>query len=90
MSSNGETPVVLQGVTHGAVDFLIKPVRIEELRNLWQHVIRRRKELVGTLAPPDLFCVCMWVASLSYGKELVPSCCSRAHLNASCSLAVIL
>ncbi|GAX77779.1 hypothetical protein CEUSTIGMA_g5222.t1 [Chlamydomonas eustigma] len=46
MSSNGETSTVLRGVTHGAVDFLIKPVRLEELRNLWQHVIRRRKDLV--------------------------------------------
>ena len=34
--------MVLRGVTHGAVDFLIKPVRIEELRNVWQHVVRRR------------------------------------------------
>lgn len=42
MSSNGETSVVLRGVTHGAVDFLIKPVRVEELRNVWQHVIRRQ------------------------------------------------
>ncbi|KAL6764760.1 hypothetical protein V8C86DRAFT_3128662 [Haematococcus lacustris] len=45
MSSNGETSTVLRGVTHGAVDFLIKPVRIEELRNLWQHVVRRRRDL---------------------------------------------
>ncbi|KAK9865277.1 hypothetical protein WJX84_009894 [Apatococcus fuscideae] len=43
MSSNGETGVVLRGVTHGAVDFLIKPVRVEELRNVWQHVVRKRK-----------------------------------------------
>ena len=42
MSSDGDTNVVLRGVTHGAVDFLIKPVRIEELRNVWQHVVRRR------------------------------------------------
>lgn len=42
MSSDSDTNVVLRGVTHGAVDFLIKPVRIEELRNVWQHVIRRR------------------------------------------------
>ena len=47
MSSNGETNVVLRGVTHGAVDFLIKPVRIEELRNAWQHVVRRRRESVS-------------------------------------------
>ncbi|KAF5843520.1 CheY-like superfamily [Dunaliella salina] len=44
ISGNGDTETVLRGVTHGAVDFLIKPVRIEELRNVWQHVMRRRLE----------------------------------------------
>lgn len=43
MSSNGEHTTVMRGVTHGACDFLIKPVRIEELRNIWQHVIRRSR-----------------------------------------------
>ncbi|CAI5940849.1 unnamed protein product [Closterium sp. NIES-64] len=38
MSANGETSVVMKGITHGAVDYLLKPVRIEELRNIWQHV----------------------------------------------------
>lgn len=42
MSANGETEVVMKGITHGACDYLLKPVRIEELRNIWQHVIRRR------------------------------------------------
>ena len=42
MSSADETSVVLRGITHGAVDYLLKPVRLEELRNLWQHVVRRR------------------------------------------------
>nr|CAD1831929.1 unnamed protein product [Ananas comosus var. bracteatus] len=32
-----------EGITHGACDYLLKPVRIEELRNIWQHVVRRRK-----------------------------------------------
>ena len=50
MSSNGETSVVLRGVTHGAVDFLIKPVRIEELRNVWQHVVRRKRSAEVALA----------------------------------------
>eukprot|EP00803_Ostreobium_quekettii_P008117 evm.model.scf_3052.1 EVM.evm.TU.scf_3052.1 scf_3052:844-2765(-) len=45
MSSSGDTDVVLKGVTHGAVDFLIKPVRVEELRNVWQHMVRRRKDM---------------------------------------------
>lgn len=58
MSSNGNTDVVLRGVTHGAVDFLIKPVRLEELRNAWQHVVRRKREQVRRPRPactcPDL------------------------------------
>eukprot|EP00268_Persea_americana_P027165 TRINITY_DN26635_c0_g1_i3.p1 TRINITY_DN26635_c0_g1~~TRINITY_DN26635_c0_g1_i3.p1 ORF type:complete len:632 (-),score=131.06 TRINITY_DN26635_c0_g1_i3:364-2259(-) len=33
----------MKGITHGACDYLLKPVRIEELKNIWQHVIRRRK-----------------------------------------------
>ena len=37
---------MLQGVTHGAVDFLIKPVRQEELRNVWQHVVRRKLQVL--------------------------------------------
>lgn len=47
MSTSATTDVVFQGVTHGAVDFLIKPVRLEELRNIWQHVVRRKKDLVS-------------------------------------------
>lgn len=43
LSANGETKAVMKGITHGACDYLLKPVRIEELRNIWQHVVRRRK-----------------------------------------------
>lgn len=50
MSSNGDTSVVFRGVTHGAVDFLIKPVRVEELRNLWQHVVRKTLGAHGSQA----------------------------------------
>jgi two-component response regulator (ARR-B family) len=32
----------MKGITHGACDYLLKPVRIEELRNVWQHVVRRK------------------------------------------------
>lgn len=51
MSANGDTSVVLRGITAGAVDYLLKPVRIEELRNLWQHVVRRRQEGSGGSPP---------------------------------------
>ncbi|KAG6485298.1 two-component response regulator ORR24-like isoform X1 [Zingiber officinale] len=43
LSANGNTQTVMQGISHGACDYLLKPVRIEELRNIWQHVIRRRR-----------------------------------------------
>uniref|UniRef100_A0A0C9RV56 TSA: Wollemia nobilis Ref_Wollemi_Transcript_11459_2238 transcribed RNA sequence n=1 Tax=Wollemia nobilis TaxID=56998 RepID=A0A0C9RV56_9CONI len=44
MSANGETRLVMRGITNGACDYLIKPVRIEELRNIWQHVVRRHQQ----------------------------------------------
>ncbi|KAJ0965890.1 hypothetical protein J5N97_027028 [Dioscorea zingiberensis] len=43
LSANGETSAVMKGITHGACDYLLKPVRLEELKNIWQHVVRRRK-----------------------------------------------
>ncbi|XVE53553.1 hypothetical protein DITRI_Ditri03aG0012200 [Diplodiscus trichospermus] len=43
LSANGDTKLVMKGITHGACDYLLKPVRIEELQNIWQHVVRRKK-----------------------------------------------
>ncbi|KAE8056297.1 hypothetical protein FH972_013081 [Carpinus fangiana] len=43
LSGNGDTKLVMKGITHGACDYLLKPVRIEELKNIWQHVIRKKK-----------------------------------------------
>ncbi|CAI9119029.1 OLC1v1020680C2 [Oldenlandia corymbosa var. corymbosa] len=43
MSADDSQHVVMKGVTHGACDYLIKPVRIEALKNIWQHVVRKRK-----------------------------------------------
>lgn len=42
LSAHGDTKLVMKGVTHGACDYLLKPVRIEELKNIWQHVVRRK------------------------------------------------
>jgi len=42
LSANGETQTVMKGITHGACDYLLKPVRIEQLRTIWQHVVRRK------------------------------------------------
>ena len=37
----------MRGIVHGACDYLVKPVRMEELRNIWQHVVRRRASQAG-------------------------------------------
>lgn len=42
MSADGRTSAVMQGIRHGACDYLIKPIREEELKNLWQHVLRKQ------------------------------------------------
>ncbi|KAG9147276.1 hypothetical protein Leryth_018014 [Lithospermum erythrorhizon] len=42
MSVDGETSRVMKGVQHGACDYLLKPIRMKELKNIWQHVLRKR------------------------------------------------
>jgi len=42
MSADGRTSAVMRGIRHGACDYLIKPIREEELKNIWQHVVRKR------------------------------------------------
>lgn len=42
MSSNDSVSTVYRCMLRGAADFLVKPVRKNELKNLWQHVWRRR------------------------------------------------
>ncbi|XP_042481204.1 two-component response regulator-like APRR9 [Macadamia integrifolia] len=44
MSSNDSISMVFKCMTRGAADFLIKPLRKNELRNLWQHVWRRQRQ----------------------------------------------
>ncbi|XP_059285768.1 two-component response regulator ARR1-like [Lycium ferocissimum] len=44
MSGDDSRNVILKGVIHGALDYLIKPVRIEALKNIWQHVVRQNKD----------------------------------------------
>ncbi|XP_004498241.1 two-component response regulator ORR21 [Cicer arietinum] len=41
MSVDDRTSTVMKGIRHGACDYFIKPVREEELRNIWQHVARK-------------------------------------------------
>ncbi|XVF22277.1 hypothetical protein REPUB_Repub12eG0159500 [Reevesia pubescens] len=53
MSSQDSISMVLKCMLKGAADFLIKPVRRNELRNLWQHVWRRHM-LAGGGSPNNL------------------------------------
>ncbi|GMI71370.1 pseudo-response regulator 7 [Hibiscus trionum] len=41
MSSQDSMNLVFKCLSKGAVDFLVKPIRKNELKNLWQHVWRR-------------------------------------------------
>ena len=41
MSSHDSMGLVFKCLSKGAVDFLVKPIRKNELKILWQHVWRR-------------------------------------------------
>lgn len=43
LSANDETETVMKGINHGACDYLVKPVRLEQLRCVWTHVVRNNK-----------------------------------------------
>ncbi|KAH7839495.1 hypothetical protein Vadar_005006 [Vaccinium darrowii] len=53
MSSNDSVSTVYKCMLRGAADFLVKPVRKNELRNLWQHVWRRQASASGGNGPQD-------------------------------------
>ncbi|KAL5700993.1 hypothetical protein ACHQM5_026379 [Ranunculus cassubicifolius] len=55
MSVDDKKEVVMKGVTHGACDYLIKPVRIEAIRNIWQHVVRKRRNELKELEQSGSF-----------------------------------
>ncbi|KAM3215230.1 hypothetical protein ACQJBY_067299 [Aegilops geniculata] len=42
LSGDCDKKAVMKGITHGACDYLVKPVCTNELKNIWQHVERRR------------------------------------------------
>ncbi|PKA60225.1 Two-component response regulator ARR11 [Apostasia shenzhenica] len=54
MSVDGETSRVMKGVQHGACDYLLKPIRMKELKNIWQHVYRKRIHEVKDLEGHDI------------------------------------
>ncbi|XP_058105034.1 two-component response regulator-like PRR95 isoform X2 [Magnolia sinica] len=53
MSSQDSISLVFKCMLRGAADFLVKPIRKNELRNLWQHVWRRQASSAVRHAPQD-------------------------------------
>ncbi|KAK9063123.1 hypothetical protein SSX86_016993 [Deinandra increscens subsp. villosa] len=47
MSAHDSVSTVYKCMLRGASDFLVKPVRKNELKNLWQHVWRRQSSTMG-------------------------------------------
>jgi two-component response regulator (ARR-B family) len=44
---NGEKATVYKGIKHGACDYIVKPVDINDIRNIWQHVVRKNHVAVN-------------------------------------------
>ncbi|XP_075523559.1 two-component response regulator-like APRR1 [Primulina tabacum] len=70
MSTQDEVPIVVKCLKFGAADYLIKPLRINELLNLWTHLWRRRRML--GLAEKNI---------LNYDTDLVVSDPSDGNTN---------
>ena len=41
VSANDDVSNIMRSIKHGARDYLLKPVRLQEMMNIWQHVIRK-------------------------------------------------
>ncbi|KFK27896.1 timing of cab expression 1 [Arabis alpina] len=72
MSRQDEVPVVVKCLKLGAADYLVKPLRTNELLNLWTHMWRRRRML--GLAEKNM---------LSYDFDLVGSDPSDPNTNST-------
>ncbi|KAK2633834.1 hypothetical protein Ddye_028626 [Dipteronia dyeriana] len=48
MSSSDSMSIVFKSFSKGAVNFLVKPIRKNELQNLWQHVWRKSQSSSGS------------------------------------------
>ncbi|XP_055962282.1 two-component response regulator-like APRR5 [Mercurialis annua] len=53
MSSQDSISTVYKCMLRGAADYLVKPIRRNELRNLWQHVWRRQSSLARGNVPRE-------------------------------------
>ncbi|KAL3517401.1 hypothetical protein ACH5RR_019990 [Cinchona calisaya] len=47
MSIEDRKDIVMKIIIKGACDYLIKPIRMEEIRVIWQHVVRKRRNNIS-------------------------------------------
>ncbi|CAN1831304.1 Two-component response regulator-like APRR5 [Linum perenne] len=57
MSTQDSIQTVYKCMLRGAADYLVKPIRRNELRNLWQHVWRRNSSIARRACPEDNYIV---------------------------------
>ncbi|XP_062178401.1 two-component response regulator ORR25-like [Phragmites australis] len=41
LSANDEKETMMKGIKHGACDYLVKPVHLEQIRKIWVHVLKK-------------------------------------------------
>ncbi|CAN8301438.1 unnamed protein product [Cochlearia groenlandica] len=41
LSAHSDYDSVMKGIIHGACDYLVKPVGLKELQNIWRHVVKK-------------------------------------------------
>lgn len=82
--------IVYQCLTKGAADFLVKPVRKNELKNLWQHVWRKRYRVshvcYSCIFQHLTFCALLYSLGLQNHKVVfatVLTVCSNCHCQLS-------
>ncbi|KAI4969624.1 hypothetical protein ZWY2020_000538 [Hordeum vulgare] len=72
LSVDYEKKAVMKGIEHGACDFMVKPVRTHELKNIWQHVKRwRNPEATSHISDDDNDdqSIQQWTAAKSEGSR---------------------
>ncbi|KAK1612930.1 hypothetical protein QYE76_036603 [Lolium multiflorum] len=47
LSVDGEKETIIKGIAHGACDYMVKPVNVKKLKNIWQHVVRKNLRVMN-------------------------------------------
>jgi two-component response regulator (ARR-B family) len=53
LSVDEEKDTMLKAITHGACEYLAKPVNIKQLKNIWKHVIRKKPGVVNHMSSDE-------------------------------------